>query len=243
MSGSVQAADPYNVLQLRRDATAEAIARAYRKLSMRWHPDRNSNNPEAVEKFSNVNEAYDVLTTRALRAVLDKQGLVALGQNYTFTKNPDTMFASFFGTNNPFSVLQESVKTSAELSIAGPPSQIQSLDCTLEELYVGCIKRSRVERVVVSEDGMDQKHEDVVVDVVVKPGYMSGTSITFKGKGDVLPGMTASDLTFLINELSHKDYQRVGNDVLYTANITLAQALGKCELNLRWVDLLYIGII
>ena len=72
-----------------------------------------------------------------------------------------------------------------------------------------------------------------MVDVVVKPGYMSGTSITFKGKGDVLPGMTASDLTFLINELSHKDYQRVGNDVLYTANITLAQALGKCDLNLR----------
>jgi DnaJ-class molecular chaperone len=41
--------------------------------------------------------------------------------------------------------------------------------------------------------------------------------------------LTASDLTYLINEMSHKDYQRVGNDVFYTANITLAQALGKEE--------------
>jgi curved DNA-binding protein CbpA len=77
---SVQAADPYVVLELRRDANEEQIQRAYRKLSMRWHPDRNQGSAKAAERFSNINEAYDVLTTRSLRALLDKQGLVALGR-------------------------------------------------------------------------------------------------------------------------------------------------------------------
>ena len=73
--------DPYITLGLRRDADMEAIRRAYRTLSMRWHPDKAAGSAdEAAEKFSNIAEAYDVLTSPAMRALLDKQGLVALGQ-------------------------------------------------------------------------------------------------------------------------------------------------------------------
>ena len=98
-SMSVQAADPYLVLELRRDASSDQIQRAYRKLAMRWHPDRNSTNIDtATERFSNVNESYDVLTNRKLRAILDKQGLVALSNEYKFTKSPKAMFEEFFGT-------------------------------------------------------------------------------------------------------------------------------------------------
>ena len=156
---SVQAADPYVVLELRRDANEEQIQRAYRKLSMRWHPDRNQGSAKAAERFSNINEAYDVLTTRSLRALLDKQGLVALGQQYTFTKNPQVMFESFFGTNNPFSVIQEETKKSATLASAGPPPQMINLNCTLNDLFNGCIKRPSVERLIVSNDGLEQKTE------------------------------------------------------------------------------------
>jgi len=233
---SVQAQDPYIILELRRDATSEQIQRAYRKLAMRWHPDRNQNSTKSIEAFSNINEAYDVLTTRALRAVLDKQGLVTLGQAYTFNKNPQAMFEGFFGTNNPFSVLQETVKQNATLASSGPPAQVINLECTLEELYTGCIKRPAVERLVVSGDGRDQTTESIHVDVVLKSGYLNGTSITFPKKGDVLPGMEPSDLTFVVNEAPHDKYHRVGNDVLYTANITLAQALGRCELSLVHLD-------
>jgi curved DNA-binding protein CbpA len=103
---SVQAVDPYLVLELRRDASSDQIQRAYRKLAMRWFPDRNSTNIDtATERFSNVNESYDVLTNRRLRAILDKQGLVALSNEYTFTKSPQAMFEEFFGTLNPLSVI------------------------------------------------------------------------------------------------------------------------------------------
>ena len=187
---SVQAADPYLVLELRRDASSDQIQRAYRKLAMRWFPDRNSTNIDtATERFSNVNESYDVLTNRRLRAILDKQGLVALSNEYKFTKSPQAMFEEFFGTLNPFSVLQERAKEGARQSTSGPPPLRKSLDCTLEELYVGGIRRPRVERVVVSSDGMVQTHEDVVVDVVLQPGYRANTEINFPRRGDVMPGM------------------------------------------------------
>jgi hypothetical protein len=88
----------------------------------------------------------------------------------------------------------------------------------------------------VSGDGRDQTTESIHVDVVLKSGYLNGTSITFPKKGDVLPGMEPSDLTFVVNEAPHDKYHRVGNDVLYTANITLAQALGRCELSLVHLD-------
>ena len=109
---SVQAADPYLVLELRRDASSDQIQRAYRKLAMRWHPDRNSTNIDtATERFSNVNESYDVLTNRKLRAILDKQGLVALSNEYKFTKSPQAMFEEFFGTLNPLSIMESSSST------------------------------------------------------------------------------------------------------------------------------------
>ena len=233
---SVQSSDPYLVLELRRDATSDQIQRAYRKLSMRWHPDQNNNSIDATERFGSICEAYDILTNRKLRALLDSQGLAALAQTYTFTKNPSRMFASFFGTDNPFSVLQGKIKKGALESAAGPPAQISILSCTLEELYTGTIKRPNVERVVVSEDGCEQRTEEVSLDVVIQAGYQSGTSITFKGKGDVLPGLPASDLTFILEQAPHSTYTRVGNDILTTASITLAQALGKHELTLRHLN-------
>ena len=238
--------DPYVTLGLRRDADLEAIRRAYRTLSMRWHPDRVGRagggageaavSVSAAEKFSNIAEAFDVLSSPSLRALLDKQGLVALGQSYTFTKDPQTMFCSFFGTGNPFAVLQEKAREGAARAAANPPAQVVALACSLEELYCGCVKRPSVSRMVATADGMDVAPEDVTMDVVIKPGYGEGTSITFRGQGDRLPGMKASDLTFLVTERKHEIYSRQGDDLVHCAKINLAQALGACELLLRTLD-------
>ena len=203
--------DPHSTLQLRRDPNLEQIRRAYRTLSMRWHPDKAAGKDQAAreqatERFSNIAEAFDVLTTPETRALLDKQGLVALGQNYTFTKDPQSVFENFFGTGNPFSVLQEKARDSAIRAAANPPAQVVQLTCTLEELYCGCIKRPTASRMVATPDGIDVKPEDVKLDVVIKPGYAEGTKITFRGEGDRLPGMKASDLTFLVTEAPHEMY-------------------------------------
>ena len=205
---------------------------------MRWHPDKASDSDaaNAAEKFSNIAEAYDVLTTPSTRALLDKQGLIALGQNYSFTKNPQRIFEQFFGTGNPFSVLQEKVREGAARAAANPPAQMVQLACSLEELYTGCIKRPTVSRMVTTPDGLDVKPEDVNLDVVIKAGYVEGTSITFRGEGDRLPGLKASDLTFLVTEEPHPSFSRQGDNLIYRAKINLAQALGACELLITTLD-------
>jgi DnaJ-domain-containing protein 1 len=61
----------YSVLGARPDATLKDIKRAYRSQALKFHPDRNPNNPFAEEQFKSVREAYDVLSDPASRAVYD----------------------------------------------------------------------------------------------------------------------------------------------------------------------------
>src|SRR5262249_58911102 len=63
--------DYYEVLGVNRDADDEAIKKAYRKLAMKWHPDRNPDNPKAEEHFKEAKEAYEVLGDPQQRAADD----------------------------------------------------------------------------------------------------------------------------------------------------------------------------
>src|SRR5499427_1674666 len=66
--------DYYEVLGVNRDADEEAIKKAYRRLAMKHHPDRNPDNPKAEELFKEAKEAYEVLTDANKRAAYDRYG-------------------------------------------------------------------------------------------------------------------------------------------------------------------------
>jgi len=66
--------DYYEVLGVNRDASDDDIKKAYRKLAMQFHPDRNPDNPKAEEKFKEAKEAYEVLSTPDKRAAYDRFG-------------------------------------------------------------------------------------------------------------------------------------------------------------------------
>src|SRR5215210_6540133 len=71
-------ADFYQVLGVARDASDEDIKKAYRKLAMTYHPDRNNGSKDAEEKFKQITEAYDVLRDAQKRAVYDRYGEAGL---------------------------------------------------------------------------------------------------------------------------------------------------------------------
>lgn len=66
--------DYYEVLGLNRDASEEDIKKAYRKLAMKYHPDRNPDNPKAEESFKEAKEAYEILSDGQKRAAYDQFG-------------------------------------------------------------------------------------------------------------------------------------------------------------------------
>ncbi len=66
--------DYYEVLGVGRDASEEEIKKAYRKLAMKHHPDRNPDNPKAEEHFKEAKEAYEMLSDAQKRAAYDQYG-------------------------------------------------------------------------------------------------------------------------------------------------------------------------
>src|SRR5437773_7857656 len=71
-------ADYYATLEVARTASDDEIKKAYRKLAMTYHPDRNNGSAEAEEKFKSITEAYDVLRDSNKRAVYDRYGEAGL---------------------------------------------------------------------------------------------------------------------------------------------------------------------
>ena len=97
--------DYYEVLEVSRSCSATELKKSYRKLAMKYHPDRNPDNKEAEEKFKIVNEAYQVLSDEEKRSIYDRYGKAGLeGQGmgrggFGSTSMDDIMdvFNSMFG--------------------------------------------------------------------------------------------------------------------------------------------------
>src|SRR5215468_3959198 len=105
------AADYYDVLGVKRQASEEDIKKAYRKLARQYHPDRNPGDKQAEAKFKEIQEAYDILSDKTKRSQFDRFGQVG----------PDGGFAGFGGAGTPGG-------TTFRWSTGGPGGGFQEAD-------------------------------------------------------------------------------------------------------------------
>ena len=86
--------DYYNVLGVKSDASRDEIKKAYRKLALKYHPDRNKSDSSAEQKFKEITEAYEILSDSNKREMYDSPR----HQEFSFSGNPHDIFESFFGS-------------------------------------------------------------------------------------------------------------------------------------------------
>jgi molecular chaperone DnaJ len=174
-------ADFYSILELQRGASDDEIKMAYRKLAMRYHPDRNDGSKDAEEKFKQITEAYDVLRDPNKRAAYDRYGEAGLrggggaGFHHVDLSEALGIFMRDFGGG--FGGLDElfgargggaSSRTGADIKIA--------MSLTLAEVLTGVDKTVHVKLLDTCEKCTGTGAE---------PGTSSQTCSTCAGAGEV----------------------------------------------------------
>jgi len=137
----------YRVLDVPTDATAEQIKKAYRKLAIKWHPDKNpTNRTEAEEKFKEISMAYEVLSDETKRKLYDdhgEEGLKEGGGGGGF-HDPSSIFEAFFGGGfGGFGGGRGRAKPTRT------PDVQHQVALTLQQFYRGVTKKLRVQRQVL----------------------------------------------------------------------------------------------
>ncbi|XP_051534220.1 dnaJ homolog subfamily B member 5 [Myxocyprinus asiaticus] len=252
---SPQCLDYYAVLGVSSDSNEEEIRRAYKRLALRYHPDKNPD-ADAEDKFKQIAQAYDVLTDAEKRSVYDQQGLTKGGVASTGNKGDPSHSTSkadahswrvFFNFDldsdddlfNPF-LRNPLPHLSRHHGNRGGPkpsgvAEVHELLVSLEDILTGVTKRVKVTR-LRQTDKHTLRQEERVFDVEVKKGWKEGTRITFPKEGHQMLGHAPNDLAFIVKEKQHAHFRRDGSHIVYTSTITLREALCGCTVNVPTLD-------
>lgn len=223
--------DYYKTLGVERSASADEIKKAYRKLAMKYHPDRNKDNKQAEEKFKDINEAYEVLSDTQKRARYDQ-----LGSSYSQWQQNGGNASNFNwadwanasgrggaqvdmgdlgdlfggGFSDFFTSIFGGMPTSGtrrQTRSAARPSYQQQVEITLDEAYHGTQRTFQV----------GQRR----IEVKIPAGAKTGTKVRVAGGG---PDGN-SDLYLVVNVLPDARFTVDGQDLTTEIKVDLYTAI------------------
>jgi len=148
--------DYYEILGVSKTADQDEIKKAYRKLALKYHPDKNPDNPEAENKFKEAAEAYEVLSDASKRQKYDQFGHAAMNQGSDFHQYSDASdifeaFGDIFGNIFTGAGGQRRKGPKGEPQSQRGHDLSQNFEVTFKESYLGCKKDLRVYRYVACE--------------------------------------------------------------------------------------------
>ncbi len=240
--------DYYSVLGVSRQATPDELKKAFRKLAMKYHPDKNPGNKAAEEKFKEVNEAYDTLSDPKKRQMYDQFGHAAFQPGGPGAGGPgggpfrggfegfgaggfdprqggqgqadfNDMFSDFFGE-----FFGGETQPGARRGPRGEQrgSDLRyALTITLEEAATGTEKRISFVR---QRGG---KEDTAKLSITVPAGVKAGQRLKLRGEGDgpAVGNGKPGDLYVIVGFQDHPLFKRKDNDVLMELPISFVDAL------------------
>lgn len=231
----------YKILGVEKNAAADEIKKAYRKLALKYHPDKNPDNKEAEAKFKEINEAYAVLSDEKKRKEYDTYGSAGFQQRYSqedifkdFNLN-DILGQFGFGGGSgkgrtsfrfggqggsPFDFFSQPGGRGCGGGTCNPPAakgedQTYELSVTLTDVLHGTEKNISLRR-----GGETQN-----VAVKVPKGIESGKRLRLSGKGASSPGGgPPGDLYLKVTVQPHEQFTRDGDNLLTDKKIPFSEA-------------------
>lgn len=250
----------YDILELPETSGLDEIKKAYRRLSMIYHPDKNKNNPEATAKFQKISEAYETLgdvekkkeydTSRnnPFIKMMSRNG----GQNSMedifanlFAGMPFSHMESFGGGNGmsqggPFGANIRMFHNGVPINAQGfaqalqkPTPIIKNIIVPIDKILTGTTMPIDIERWIVQDGNKVFENETVYVNV--PKGIDEGEIIVLREKGNVIREDCKGDIKLFIKVENDTDFKRSGLDLLYEKTITVKEALCGFTFELKYI--------
>lgn len=257
--------DFYKILEIPRDASQDQIKKAYRRMAMKWHPDKNhGNEEEAQTRFQEVSTAYEVLSDPDKRALYDRGGEEALnpgsGARYSSRMRPEDLFRQFFGGANPFGSFFGGGGSPFDAFFGGGGDRFGGDDFGFPGMFGSRraygrpnVLRKMEPAVLNISVSLDQlftgttkvlkyvRHlhgvqNENTFTLEIRPGALEGTKYTFEGEGDIREGYVPQDVIFVVKQLKHPRFDRNKDDLSCKMRISLKEAITGLDRTIEGID-------
>jgi DnaJ-class molecular chaperone len=231
----------YELLEVPQDADEVVLKKAYRKLSLKYHPDRNQEE-DAKSRFQAINEAYEVLSDSNKRSQYDMELQFGQGNEFTRMNSMDefselnNIFNMMFGGRGGMHGMPGNIRVfhngpgnfHAEFSnhfhqMQPPPPIRKVVDITIEQLYSGTALPISLERWFIIND---KKVSEVInINVNIPAGMDDTDGLILKGLGNAHSEDMKGDVIINIRTINNSIFKRQGLDLYLQRKITLKEAL------------------
>ena len=213
--------DYYEILGVDRGATPEEIKKAYRKLAVQYHPDKNPGDKAAEEKFKEASNAYSVLSDPEKRRVYDTRGHAGVnGMGFEGYQTMDDIFANLnldeiFGRGfGGFGGFGDAFGDAFGQRRTRGPARGRDIRMNINIPFSDAVLGSRKE---VSVQGKR-------ITLTIPPDIQDGNTLRIRGHGESLGIGTSGDLLVTVSVQSHPTLTRDGLDLLTDAKISITTA-------------------